>query len=65
MNKFVIKVNRKKLYLCSSFEFNGTIIPVFDDELDLALIFDKKEGEKLVNKLSKNFNNLILQQIND
>lgn len=63
MNKFVIKINRKKMYVSSYFEFNGTIIPVFDDELDLALIFDKKEGEKLVNKLSKNYNNLVLQEI--
>lgn len=65
MNKFVIKVNRKKLYVSSYFEFNGTIIPVFDSELDLALTFDKKEGEKLVNKLSKNFKSLVLQQINN
>ena len=63
MNKFVIKINRKKLYVSSYFEFNGMIVPIFDDELKLALTFEKKDGEKLVNKLSKNFENIVLQEI--
>lgn len=63
MNKFVIKVNRKKLYVYCLFEFNGMTIPIMTDNVDNAKIFDKKEGEKLVNKLSKNFKSLVLQEI--
>ena len=64
MNKFVIKRNRKKMYVSHYFEFNGMIVPLFDDELDYALVFEnKKEAEKLLKILSKNFNSLVLQEI--
>lgn len=65
MEKFIIRVNHKKLYLkyLMTWETNNTIVPLMTDDINFALIFEKKEAEKIVNKLSKNYKNITTFQL--
>lgn len=66
MSKYIIKVNRKKLYVkyLMDWTINSTIVPIMTDNIDNSLVFDnKKEVDTLLTKLSKNFNNLTILEV--